>query len=131
MGTIKTVNFSLSVAAGSTGLFVSRNIGFPFRISRIILAANDILDVNRRVRFFVSIDRDTTLITSPSGTNLFAAGGGDVYLLPLDRSVEYVLNQEIPHYDRYLKVQFANGSIDPVVVSGSFILEDILKKPSW
>lgn len=131
-GFVKTIPWVLAPLTGQTLLFVSQNIGFPFRVKAVTYVGYWSVDVNMRLRFFSAIDGDTALITVPSGTNLFAQGVGDAYFNPDDDVITLSVNMLVPHYNRHLKVQAANATLDNWTVTGSFIVEDAYdEKVRW
>lgn len=123
MGTIKTFAFSL-VSAGSDIIgAVSANMGGPFRITEIQFVSTVISADTRRLRIFVSPDREPANVAAPNGTNILASGGGTNYFVPDLEPIRLSLGFVVPDYNRSIKVHFDNTVAGAATVSGSITVE--------
>ena len=123
MAVVKTFAFNITQAGAGFGGQVSRDIGFPFVIKEIQLVSTSALDIDKRIRIFVSIDDDPADVSNPSGTNILSAGGGDNFFLPDSEPIRIAMNFQVPSFNRRLKVQFDKLDSGTTTVSGSITVQ--------
>jgi len=104
----QTISFVGTVAAGSEKVLVSRILGFPFTVRKII--GNFPLNQNRLVKisFFHSPDFDTPATGKPSGANLLQYASNQPYIVGDDDKKELRLDHYASSWPTWLKVHAEN-----------------------
>jgi len=123
MGTVVTIPFLGTVAAGGELTLSSRRLTFPFRTKKLRVFFP--LNTNRttRVSFFLSPDDTCPTTGKPTGQNLFSPYSNIDYFVGDDelKEVEHVV--EVKERGMFLKVYTLNTDSFPHTVDAQVMVE--------
>ena len=105
----QAISFVGTVAAGSTTVLVSRSLGFPFTIKRLIASFELNQNRNVKIRFFLSYDKETPASGFPSGNNLLQFVSNQPYLVGDDDKKRLDVNIESEDWPSWLKIHAENS----------------------
>jgi len=105
----RTISLVGKVSAGSTKVLVSRRLGFPFVIERLV--SNFALNQNRAVQisFFLSYDKETPASGEPGGVNLLQQVSSQSYCVGDDDSKTFRTNIKAEDWPTWLKIYAVNS----------------------
>jgi len=120
-----TCSFHDSVAADSKITLVSNKIDLPFRTKRIRAAFAPGTERLLRLYFYISPDKSAPTTEPPTGDNILAQLGPQVYIVGDDTIVDFQHEIAIIEAGKYLKVYADNLDTYPHTIDVQITVEII------
>ena len=122
-GRLVTVSFYGSVPLNSNKTFVSKLVGVPFVVRRIIQSFPAGLNRTMTTKYFISNDPEASTTEAPNGVNILGQFGQVSYITGDDERKEFEQETEIPSSNGYIKLYCENSDTFDHTLDAQVVLE--------